>query len=415
MTDKSILKQTLEKILASKEFAKSKTDKNFLTYLVNSSINEKLLNESTIAEEVFDRDSDFSPIDDPIVRVHAHSLRKKLDRYYLEEGKKDNVRLVLEKGGYNISLTKVKHSTVFSANNFSVLSIIILVLLIFGIIGNVYFYTKYKDVQSKLSSYQPIRSDDHVWSDFLNEKPTMIVFGEHFFYYKRIINSDKYIRIRDSRINSIEDLNEIISQNQNLNIEYGKSNVPYISKHGIWSLKHILPVFFSAHKNVTFRLSSEINWEDIQQNNIVFIGSVKTLGILKPFISNLKARYSLFPHKIHLIENKSDTIATYSPQHVDDTEYYKDYAIVAKLPGPENNSIIIFTSYYFVGVMEAIINFTNPALLAQFKSDLKETTGSNPRYFQSIFEVVGYEKTNLSSNTINIFEIDPGFHIYHKQ
>jgi len=412
MTDNSNLKQTLQKILASKGFAKSKTDNNFLTYLVDSSIKEKSLNESTIAEEVFDRDSDFSPIDDPIVRVHAHSLRQKLDRYYLEEGKKDDVRLVLEKGGYNISLTKVKHKAIFSATNFSVLSIIILILFICAIGSTIYFFAKFQDVNSKLSAYQPIRLDDPVWSDFLNEKPTMIVFGEHFFYYKHIINPDKYIRIRDSRINSIEDLNKIISQNQNPNIEYGKSNVPYISKHGIWSLQHILPVFFSAHKNVTFRLSSEINWEDIQQNNIVFIGSVKTLGILNPLFSKLKARFSLFPHKIHLIENQTDTIATYIPQHVDDTEYYKDFAIVAKLPGPENNSIFIFTSYYFVGIMEAIINFTNPALLAQFKSDLKEITGSNPRYFQSLFEVVGYQKTNLSSKTIHLFEIDPEFHLY---
>ncbi len=410
MNDKSLLKQILQKILASKGFVKSKTDNKFLSYLVNASIDGKLLNESIIAEQVFCRDSDFNPIDDPIVRVHTHSVRKKLDRYYLDEGKDDDVRLVLEKGGYNVSLLKVKPRKIFSAINFSPLFIIILLLFVGCIISSIYFYAKFKNVKSKLNTYQHIQSDDAVWSDFLNEKPTMIVFGDHFFYTKHIINSDKYLRIRDSHINSVEQLNELIRQNQDPNIEYAKSSVPYISKHGAWSLQNILPIFFSTHKDVTFRLSSELTWEDIQQNNIVFIGSIKTLGILDQIISKLQIRYSFFPHKIFLFDNQTDTVATYQPQHVSDTQYYKDYAIAAKLPGPQNNSIFIFTSYYFVGVMEAIINFTNPALLEQFISDLNDATGSETSYFQSLFEVVGYDKTNLSSRIIHLFEIDPGLY-----
>ena len=407
MIDKFLGEQILKKILASKGFAKSKTDNKFLSYLVNASIDGKLLNESIIAEEVFCRDSNFNPSEDPIVRVHSHSVRKKLDRYYLDEGKDDNVRLVLEKGGYYVSLIKVKHRKIFSAINLSPLFIIILFLFACCIISSIYFYAKYNNVESKLSNYQKIQLDDAVWSDFLNEKPTMIIFGDHFFYTKHIINSDKYRRIRDSHINSIEQLNELISQNQDPNIEYAKSSVPYISKHGAWSLQYILPIFFSAHKDVIFRLSSELNWEDIQQNNIIFIGSIKTLGILDQLIPKLKIRYSLFPHKIYLVENESDTVATYYPQYVSDTRYYKDYTIVAKMPGPQNNSIFLFTSYYFVGVMEAIINFADPVLLDQFKSDLSETSGSGTSYFQSLFEVVGYDKTNLSSKIIHLLEIDP--------
>ena len=54
----------------------------------------------TIGLEVFDKDPDFDPQTDTIVRVQARALRQKLAEYYLREGADDPVHIVIPKGGY---------------------------------------------------------------------------------------------------------------------------------------------------------------------------------------------------------------------------------------------------------------------------------------------------------------------------
>lgn len=58
------------------------------------------IKEYTIALEVFDRPPDFDLSSDSTVRVEAHRLRKRLERYYEEEGKGNPIRVVLPLGHY---------------------------------------------------------------------------------------------------------------------------------------------------------------------------------------------------------------------------------------------------------------------------------------------------------------------------
>src|SRR5215831_21122159 len=57
------------------------------------------LKESVIGVSVFDRNPDYDPKVDPIVRVHARRLREKLDAFYRSEGSHDIV-IQIPKGGY---------------------------------------------------------------------------------------------------------------------------------------------------------------------------------------------------------------------------------------------------------------------------------------------------------------------------
>ena len=79
----------LEKILNSNEFSNSSIYGNYLTYLVKAAIEGITLKETTIAIEFFGKDADFNPAEDTIVRSHTYTLRKKLERYYFTEGRKD--------------------------------------------------------------------------------------------------------------------------------------------------------------------------------------------------------------------------------------------------------------------------------------------------------------------------------------
>lgn len=93
----------LARIVESQHFRNAPRLSRFLTYVVE----EKLAGHSdqlkgyTIGLEVFDKQDDFDPQIDTIVRVQARVLRLKLDEYYLHEGADDPIHIVIAKGGYD--------------------------------------------------------------------------------------------------------------------------------------------------------------------------------------------------------------------------------------------------------------------------------------------------------------------------
>lgn len=58
------------------------------------------IKEYTIAVEAFGRPPEFDPMVDSIVRVEAHRLRSRLNRYYSGKGAKNAIKIALPPGGY---------------------------------------------------------------------------------------------------------------------------------------------------------------------------------------------------------------------------------------------------------------------------------------------------------------------------
>ena len=75
--------QTLERVLSSPAFRNSKQCQKFLRYVVEHSHagNDELLKERCIGIEVFGRDPDYDTAADPVVRVRATEVRKRLSQY----------------------------------------------------------------------------------------------------------------------------------------------------------------------------------------------------------------------------------------------------------------------------------------------------------------------------------------------
>lgn len=96
------ISEQVDRILASSQFAKSARLSRFLSYVVEQSIagNRAQLKGYTIGIDVFDKDEDFDPHIDTIVRVQAGKMRQRLDLYYADAGRNDPVRILIPKGSY---------------------------------------------------------------------------------------------------------------------------------------------------------------------------------------------------------------------------------------------------------------------------------------------------------------------------
>ncbi|HEY1756418.1 MAG TPA: tetratricopeptide repeat protein [Bryobacteraceae bacterium] len=96
------IRAQLEKLLASPLFERSKRMSRFLRFSVEHALagTGDQVKEYLVGVEVFDRDSDYDPRVDPIVRVEARRLREKVNAYYESAGQADPVYIELPKGVY---------------------------------------------------------------------------------------------------------------------------------------------------------------------------------------------------------------------------------------------------------------------------------------------------------------------------
>lgn len=92
----------LERVLSSKTFTRSARARELLDYLVKQEQagNAGMLKEFSIAQDVFDKDDQFDPSIDAVVRVQAGRLRENLTIYYENEGGHDGVRIRIPLGTY---------------------------------------------------------------------------------------------------------------------------------------------------------------------------------------------------------------------------------------------------------------------------------------------------------------------------
>src|ERR1700723_3965060 len=94
--------QLAQRIVASRSFAKSVLLSRFLLYVCEREITGKTteISEHQIGVHVFGRRQGYHPGEDNIVRNYARQLRNRLEQYFLEEGREEELRLSIPRGKY---------------------------------------------------------------------------------------------------------------------------------------------------------------------------------------------------------------------------------------------------------------------------------------------------------------------------
>lgn len=98
---KAEIELQLERLLTNLHFANSKRFPSFLRFVVREELagRGELLKERTLGVEVFGRDASYDTTSDPIVRVTAAEIRKRIAQYYQEAGGAE-LRISLPPGSY---------------------------------------------------------------------------------------------------------------------------------------------------------------------------------------------------------------------------------------------------------------------------------------------------------------------------
>jgi len=386
MTRISNIELWINKICNSKVFT-SPTDSRLLRYLADATINGNVLKESVIAVDIFNRDPSFNPGDDSIVRSSIYNLRKKLDSYYLEDGKDDLIRITIPKGSYRVVFEEVQPGTIrigktkkiIRKSDFGVL--IILLVVTTSVFSILYFSQRRTMLKLKKTS-----ENNYFWSDFIkSDKPLLIVLG-NYFMMERIHPSDSsHSFIRNPAVNTPEEFLAFRDQNPELKEQMKTFGMSYFGEEIPWCLMKIIEVFNGTSKKIDLKYSSELVLNDLREKDIVFFGDFSTINILKSFLNQTHYKFKISPPTIYYLENNIDTAEIISIVNPSGTDFQNDYSIIAKINGYKDNKIMLFLSFSPFGKTEAIYKLTDPS----FIDELNKISIERPVYWDMLFKVSG--------------------------
>ncbi len=376
---------TLSLILKSPEFHDSKRYQELLQYLVDKSTKVDSLKETEIAHELFGKDSKFDPSTDPLIRSYISNLRKKLEHYYLTTTDKYAFKLEIPKGHYLVKYTPVEEKLVEKKKvNYS--KYFYPALLI--IISSLFILREMQNINS--SGIKETGYANHpVWKEFLNNNslPTLIVLGDYILLSEKG-KADGRTFLRVPQINSEKSFRDSVKKFPQ---KFGKleiAEVTYIGAGSSMGLSHVLNIFNKENKNIFVKLSNELTWDDFQKNNIIYLGTVKTLYKLDTLFSRSNIRYSLGPNSLSLLD-KEQKVKKIFKLNWHGGNYEKNYSIILKLIVSNKNSILFLTGFSEVGVMDAIKSATDEKFVNRVNTFRKDGNLPSPLSFEMISEAEG--------------------------
>lgn len=278
--------------LDSRTFSHSPSLRQALGFLVRSSLSSphEPIKEYTIATEVLGRTSDFDPKTDNIVRVQMHRLREKLDEYYLTEGQKDLVRIVIPRGQYATefvrNIPEVPTTTPAAPQLPSGLPVnrryvdwrwaAVVALVICSLILMVSHFRP----STRLSS--PFRS---LWEPFLVAgSPPLIVYSNPAF----LLGKPGVLYRYDSPTVLSMPTGSRVAALENRGSDPGRPEGagPFIYLDGYTGSGEVVAAvgitqFLTAHgEPFLIRRSRIVSYEDIKDHNVIFLGSIKENHLL---------------------------------------------------------------------------------------------------------------------------------------
>lgn len=393
MIDHSQKRQILAELLESPEFKESKRFQDLLQFLVEETLAGRVPKEITLGMQFFGKDASFDPKEDPIVRVYLNNLRKKLEHYYLTSDKPRAYRLSIPKGHYQVEFVEEPVKPLAPrksrASLYSAAMLIVVATFVAG-----YFTHK-----ASTPDERPAAVTSPVWAEFVkpNGRPTLVVLGDYFFLYER--NEDGKIGnfVRDVKVNTPEDFRQKVKQDPVFAKRYVQSDFTFLRPSSSWGLAQILPVLQHSPNGYYLKLASRFNVDDLKSNNVVFIGSFKTLYGFQKYLHIFGLEYSISPASLKIKGEQNDSSRIFMPAEIKGGNYEKDFAVVAKGTGPDGSTILLLLGFADSGIIEASRAATDPQMLETIKTKVAPDRLANPLHFTLVVETEGLNQAIFKS------------------
>ena len=216
----------------------------------------------------------------------------------------------------------------------------------------------------------------------------------------------------------------------------------------VYSLQYYILIQSIYPSSLSVKISSDIEYSDLLENNIIYIGHFHNLGKMAElyrsqyfYSPSQNNNYSELMSKLDnsmrnsvpadtnivrtALENQIDVLFSLHHQHSqidstndiykfvynEKTNYVQDYVILTKLPGPGSNDMLYIISFHQIGRLKVVKMLADPDQMRRFEEQIKTFTPSMPKYFEMLIEVKGYKETALEMNILHFYPSESQFYL----
>jgi hypothetical protein len=407
----------MDRLLSNKRFANAPMKRRFIQLICKAYLDGRAeeLNEYMIGCEVFGRNNSYNPALDPIVRVGAHELRKKLESYYKDEGKNDDILLDVPIGSYIPVFTRRTHapeivetpeidppvpipipiSITDSINHRQIFIRIGLGVLVSAMMILVYLNWQLRQqIKREAAPKKVTEIYNRIWGGLLKEaNPALLVLSNPPVYrFGKTADglAGPYTDLTTAESKVMEEIfmrERLVIKNwspHRLMLSYDE----HTSIGETIGLFRIASVFNKMGKNLVLKQSRTVSAEDLKNHDSILLGSgwvnewQESMPVRKCFTTGAGAviiNHNLPPGQKQRYEARYDE---------ETGRLIEDYAVITVKPGiSERKTLIVLAGMHSAGTQAAAEYLTDEEYLADLNRRLLELSDTIPRYFQVLLRV----------------------------
>ena len=386
------VRELLDDILRSTPFRTSRQCQDMFRYIVEQSLagSDESLRERAIGIEVFGRAPDYDTAEDPVVRLRAADVRKRLAQYYqAQKNPTEQWKIEVPTGSYKaqfqrpgagvsqiatatdvsqpsnevvgsqrpehlIANTRLRRTEAFWATGAAIL----LVAVFAGLI--VIQHTK----------SHPGTAFDLFWGPVLeNPSPVLVCTGTNSVYVLTPKAIEKYKTTHSQRKDAAPNLETIFPLEELRNFsgdDFRLVKDRFLTNGDVSAIAQVSSLLASRHHPYDLRFGSDLSFGDLRHSSAILIGAFNNSWTLN-MTGNLRFVYDSgdTPLGMH-VQDRFDTSRSWWPKFPCERDG-EDYAIVSRILDSKTGSVLVTIAGTCQSGTQAAGDFiTNPELVAEF-------------------------------------------------
>jgi hypothetical protein len=376
----------VERLVQSKTFETSEVHRRLLQYLAERTIAGEAgrLKEYTIGLEAFGKPPSYDPKLDSIVRLQVGRLRQKLSTYYVTEAAGDPVVISLPKGGFKLQFDEavVQAPAPSSLRRLRLLAAALVCVLIWAAVATVAVVRLRREAAPAAEQWNPELKS--LWAPFLeSSRPVLVCIGTPLF-----VRFPDLGFFRDPKANEWQELEKSERFGVALQAFGSKDILPSYAFTGIGEASAAFLVgklLTTRKRDVLLTRSSILSWQEIVDNDVVFIGPPKFNTQLQT--AALAQDIVIEPNGIRNLKPQRGE-PLFLEDHILPGSEGETHALITRTPGLSGRGeLLVIAGNASSDTLAAAEWLTQPWRAKELVSHLRSPSGEIPKYYQIVLKV----------------------------
>jgi len=409
-TEAGTARAQVERLVQSKTFATSEVHRRLLQYLAEKAIAGEAdrLKEYTIGLEAFGKPPTYDPKQDSIVRLQIGRLRQKLTAYYQSEANSDELVVNLPKGAFKLHFEgpadrerPSELPPVWTRRPVLLLAAALAGVTAWAVVSTIAF--------DRLRSRAAVMEErwtpelEELWAPFVeSHRPLLICFGAPLFVRLPDVGF-----FRDPKANDWQETERSARLSAVRQALGGRDILPSYAFTGMGeaSAASLISQLLSTRKRLLLARSNTLSWQQIVDNDVVFIGPPKFNPQLQA--AALKQDIVIEPNGIRNLKPQPDEPG-FLEDHILPLSEGETHALITRIPGLSGGGeLLVIAGNASPDTQAAAEWLTEPWRARELVSRLRTASGRLPRYFQVVVKVAFKQGIPVQSSYVFHHVMEP--------